>query len=57
MPSLRWEVSKMDKIAKVYAKAILNGSKSIDGVPGVMREAVEKWLEVLSDGKAGDGDE
>ncbi len=38
----------MDAVAKVYAKAIIAGDKSIDDVPSRLRERVEYWIKVLS---------
>lgn len=38
----------MDAIAKVYAKAIIAGDKSIDDVPARLRERVEYWIQELS---------
>lgn len=37
----------MDAIAKVYAKAIIAGDKSIDDVPNKLKEKVEYWIEQL----------
>lgn len=37
----------MDRVAKVYAKAIHDGDKSIEDVPARLKERVEYWLEVL----------